>query len=178
MSASHPSKKRWGVVGIAAYGIPMVLLYLAVWGPSQSTLRQTETQAEMLEAYRALRKIQETVAALELRWIQGDVYRTVKRRLTKVADQTGVRLMSVDHLQSEEVGGSIQRFPFKVRVRGGYHRIGAFLSALEGSPTLFVIGDLEIREGITGKRTHEAQCMLYAFSTALNDSIQKGGVQP
>lgn len=56
----------------------------------------------------------------------------LQRRVTELAEQTNVKVLSMEP-QPREMNAGFQRITVRAEVRASYHGIGDFLSALEGS---------------------------------------------
>ena len=64
--------------------------------------------------------------------------------VTQQADDTGVRVIGVDHLPVEQVS-DYRNIPVNVTIRGDYNPLGRFINRLEHSPSAIKINSMRIR---------------------------------
>ena len=64
--------------------------------------------------------------------------------VTQQADDTGVRVIGVEHLPVERES-AYRNIPVKVTIRGDYNPLGRFINRLEHSPSAIKINSMRIR---------------------------------
>ena len=111
-----------------------------------------EAQADMAEKDKMFVSTDQTPALLE--------------NLSKEAQRTGVRIMSLEPSDAQKIPGSKSDYrpvPLQLKAHAGTHELGAFLSNLETGSTFFRVTNLRIAEDPTNERKHLVELTMDAY---------------
>jgi len=174
--------QRWLLAGLGA-AIGCVLWVQLLWVPQSTRARQRadewrKLQREVEEIRRQAAQLPQLEAAR--RKLTADLAGVAAgqgaaegqlpgllERITQAARQSRVRIATLKprvHLDQlkRDASGALE-VPLELVGAAGYHQLGAFLDALERSPDLIRVRELELRPGASDIWTHQVSMTLLLY---------------
>ena len=116
---------------------------------AQRSLRQEQAEKTIVAAQLdGLRTQHQAAAAVLADWCRRlpaeAAASALLEDISQAAEQSGLNIEGLE-LAPEVPGGFYSELPFKVKAAGGYHQIGAFLSAVADLPHLVTLHDFDLR---------------------------------
>ena len=83
--------------------------------------------------------------------------------LSKLAQESGVKILTLKPDAAQPDAGNYQRIPIKISALAGAHEFGKFLAKLESNTTFFRVTDVKIQNSPTDTRRHSLDLSIEAY---------------
>lgn len=125
-------------------------------------IREDLGKKEVLESQRktALEKVDQA----EKRFIPQNELPSLLEQLSKLAQNSKVRIMSLKPSDTSDAGMEYLRVPIQISAVGGTHEFGRFLSQLEKGAIFFKVLDVQIIGGMGEDRRHRAEILIETYT--------------
>ncbi len=84
--------------------------------------------------------------------------------LSKLAQESQVRIITIKPLEPTDAGSDLLRIPIYLSAVAGTHDLGRFLSLLEGGSTFFKVTDLRIAANALDDHRHTIELSIEAYA--------------
>lgn len=164
--------------------------YFLVWEEQTEALKNAQTQEETLKAT-YLAKKRSAVNLPALRQQLKDIEHSLSALLKQLPDKSEMEALLVDINQAglgrglqfelfkpavnETTNAFYAELPISIRVVGGYHDIGAFVSDVAQLPRIVTLNDISITPGNDGKLVLDAIAKTFRYLDEEEIAKQTGG---
>ena len=158
---SH-SLGRIALIAVLVYAVSVGSAYFFVLQPLSTRLHTVREQKNILHDYAVIEEAGAAISDFKEGLMTGDQRMTVMSEVNLMAEASGVKLIGdPDLLSKREGSGYLVEYPVRLRMKGTYHEIGAFLSLLERSPRFAIVEDVEVRSDVdSSNRDSEATVLI------------------
>ncbi len=164
--------------------------YFLVWEEQTEALKNAQVQEETLKAT-YLAKKRSAVNLPALRQQLRDIEHSLSALLKQLPDKSEMEALLVDINQAglgrglqfelfkpavnETINAFYAELPISIRVVGGYHDIGAFVSDVAQLPRIVTLNDISITPGNDGKLVLDAVAKTFRYLDDEEIAKQTGG---
>ena len=158
---SH-SLGRIALIAVLVYAVTAGSAYFFVLQPLSTRLHTVREQKNILHDYAVIEEAGAAISDFKEGLMTGDQRLTVMSEVNLMAEASGVKLIGDPDLLAKRAGsGHFVEYPVRLRMKGTYHEIGAFLSLLERSPRFAIVEDVEVRSDVdSSNRDSEATVLI------------------
>jgi len=158
---SH-SLGRIALLAVLVYAVTAGSAYFLVLQPLSTRLHTVREQKNILHDYAVIEEAGAAISEFKEGLMTGDQRMTFMSEVNLMAEASGVKLIGdPDLLAKREGSGHFVEYPVRLRMKGTYHEIGAFLSLLERSPRFAIVEDVEVRSDVdSSNRDSEATVLI------------------
>lgn len=102
---------------------------------------------------------------METSFTSGDETNVLLEYLSKEAQSSGVRIVSIKPRESEEKtkNSPYHKVPIQITATSSTHELGQFLSALESGPRFFRVTDLKVTANASGGKNHSMEMEIEGY---------------
>ena len=104
------------------------------------------------------------LAATEKQFIPKEEIPSLLESLSKLAQESKVRIVTLKPLEPADAGSDLLRIPIYMSAVAGTHDLGRFLSLLEGGDTFFKVTDLRIAANALDDYRHTIELSIEAYA--------------
>ena len=164
--------------------------YFLVWEEQTETLKNAQAQEETLKTT-YLAKKRSAVNLPALRQQLKDIEHSLSALLKQLPDKSEMEALLVDINQAglgrglqfelfkpavnETINAFYAELPISIRVVGGYHDIGAFVSDVAQLPRIVTLNDISVTPGNDGKLVLDAVAKTFRYLDEEEIAKQTGG---
>lgn len=146
---------------------PVAKMFMAE-GPELSTVGQDlrslqDDYKNRDQIEKSWTKAKEALLEKEKMFIAPNEVPALLENLSKLAQSSGVKILTLKPEAVMSDSGHYQRIPIKISGLAGAHEFGRFLAKLESSPTFFRVTDVRIQNSLADTRRHSVDLIVEAY---------------
>lgn len=156
------SLSRTILMVVCLYALTVGPAYFLMVKPLGKRLHEVMDQKSIMLDYIVIQQASAAIDGFKHGLMTGDRRLTVMSEVRLMAEGSGVKIVGdPDLLLGRHGSGQCAEYPVRLRVRGSFHDIGAFLSLVESSPRFIVVEEIDVRSDAASKdRESEATVLL------------------
>lgn len=112
-------------------------------------------------------KTKQALSEKEKMFIAPNEVPALLENLSKLAQTSGVKILTLKPETALSSGGDYQRIPIKISASAGAHEFGRFLAKLEAAATFFVVTDVKIQNTATDIHRHSVDLSVEAYGKGI-----------
>jgi Tfp pilus assembly protein PilO len=176
INALNPREKTM-VIGLAVAVFLTIYYFVMSWAVSSVFMTTGPKLSEVSRQLSEIKSDAKNKPAIEKKWQDArDRFKKVEgsfiapngmpallENLSKLAQESGVRILSLKPADPAAREGDYQRIPIKITGTAGAHELGAFLSQLEQNSTFFRVADIRITSNETEAKRHAIELSIETY---------------
>lgn len=154
------------IAAVVVYALTVNAGYFLLLKPNSDRLRGVKETKELLHDFNVIEECSAAMSSFQDGLMNGDQRLTVMSEVQLMATEAGVKVIGdPDLLSPRDVSSVVKEYPVRLRVSGGYHEVGRFVSLLERSPRFIQIEEIEIISEVASRSLNSEATVTLALAS-------------
>lgn len=156
---------RVALMAVAGYVLCVGAAYFFLMQPAGVKLHKVQEQKSILHDYVVIQQAGAAIGSFKDGLMTGDQRLTVMSEVNQMAERSRVKIVGdPDLLLRRDISANFVEYPLRLRIRGSFHEMGAFLSLLESSSRFILVEEVEIISEVASRSSESEASVLLALA--------------